>query len=562
MKLNLRTKLLTFFISLLLVFGAILFLTVHLQVSKLVNKNISDQLNNNLNMGLSLIDKAYEGDWSVGEGKLYKGTTVINDDHFIVDELKKQTNSASSIFMGDVRVSTNVLNKDGSRALGSKVSAQVAQTVLKEGKPFVGQANVLGELYEAKYVPIQDSTGKVIGVWSVAVKTSDILEQTKKLDFTVGIVILIAIVIGIITLIIFANSIVKNVNKILVTLKEISGGNFKVKAEVSSNDEFRVIANNMNLMIDNVSGLLMEIKDMSLTVSSSSQEMMSSSEEVSKVSEQVAIAITEIAKGSSEQAISIEKGNEGIQQIVQGLEKIATDMGITEELTEKAIQTVEIGEKSVQFQETKMLENTKVSADVTQAITELSHKSLEIGQILEVIKSIADQTNLLALNAAIEAARAGEAGRGFAVVADEIKKLAEQSSTSVKEIGEIIKEVQSGVTQAVSHMGKAEIMVGEQSKALVDTVNAFKDISSTVKTITENVKLVTNASKVLSHNANQAGDNMSDIASISEETAAGTEEVAASTQEQTSIIHQIAESAGDLAKLAQELEESIHKFKV
>lgn len=562
MKLNLHTKLIMFFISLLLVFGAVLFFTVHSQVTNLATQNILNQLNYNSNMGLSLINQTYAGDWSVKDGKLYKGDKVINDDIFVVDELKKQADSVSSIFVGDVRISTNVLNEDGSRSIGTKVSSQVAQIVLTDGKGYTGEAYVNDVLHESKYVPIKDSNGKVIGIWSVAVQKENINNEIKKLDLTIGFAILIAIIVGVIILIVFTNIIVKNVNKILAVLKEISKGNFKVKTDIKSRDEIGMIGDNVNLMVDNVSGLINEIKEMSVTVASSSEEMMASSEEVCKVSEQVAIAITEIAKGASEQAVSIEKGNAGIQEIVQGLDKIVMDMGTTKGLTEKAKHAVEIGEKSVQFQEGKMNENTQVSANVASAITQLSQKSQEIGQILEVIKSIAEQTNLLALNAAIEAARAGEAGKGFAVVADEIRKLAEQSGTSVKEIGEIIKEVQSGVLQAVSEMGKAEIMAGEQSKALEDTVKAFYDISTAVKFITENVKLVTDASKNLSDNAKQAGDNITDIAGISQETAAGTEEVAASTEEQTSIIHQIAGSAEDLAKLASNLQQKVVKFNV
>jgi methyl-accepting chemotaxis protein len=301
---------------------------------------------------------------------------------------------------------------------------------------------------------------------------------------------------------------------------------------------------------------------MSSSVASSSKQMMSSAEEVSKASEQIANAISEVAKGATEQAVSTEKSNRQIVEIVEGLGQIAEDMGLSEKLAYQAKETLKTGEMSVKNQEIKVNENTQVALTVADAISDLSEKSNQIGQILEVIQGIADQTNLLALNAAIEAARAGEAGKGFSVVADEIRKLAEQSSLSVRQINQIINEVKTGIDHAVMQMDRSKIAVNEQTQSLYDTVNAFSEISKIVVTIAENIQSVSGAANHLSRNAMQAGDSISDIASISQETAAGTEEVSASTQEQTAIIHQIADSAGHLLELASKLQTTIECFKI
>lgn len=562
MKIKLRGKLLFFFITILLAFGVVLFSVTHIQVTKLAKHSLTEKLNSDSKLGYSLLNEKYKGDWSIKDGKLYKGENLINENYSIVDEITKQTESFSTIFMQDTRVSTSVLKPDGSRAVGTKVSEKVGNVVLKDGKEFFGEVTILDKKYEAKYIPLKDRDGKIIGIWFVGSQKRTLDLQIKQLDNIILLFTVITLIIGAIILNIFVNSIVKNVKKILMSLKAITKGDFKLIAEIKGNDEIGEIANNVNLMVESFGNLIKEIAGLSLTVSAASEKVMTSSNEVSKVSEQVASAINEVAQGASEQAASTEKGNIMILEIVDGLDKISFDMNNSDELAKKTKDTVDIGEKSVLYQELKMNENRQVSLGVAAAINQLSSKSNEIGQILEVIKGIAEQTNLLALNAAIEAARAGEQGKGFAVVADEIRRLAEQSGLSVRKISEIIKDVQSGVEHAVTEMGKAEKVVDDQSNALADSVKAFKDVSDMVLSISENIKRVSKASTVLYHNAQQASDAISDIASVSEETAAGSEEVLASTQEQTSIIHQIKEESGELSLLANNLHNSIQKFRV
>lgn len=372
--------------------------------------------------------------------------------------------------------------------------------------------------------------------------------------------LVILLIVAVVFLII--NITIRPVIKMAELTKEIAKGDLTVTVVAKGKDEISILSGNFNEMIQKMRKLILDMRDTGVTVASSSEEMMASTEEARKASEQVAEAIMDLAKGATEQAIATEKGNAGIKEIAEGLSKIAEDMEHSSKLVENAKAVLETGEKSVKFQEIKVNENTQVSREVAEAITELSDKSKEIDQILDVIRNISEQTNLLALNAAIEAARAGEAGKGFAVVADEIRKLAEQTGSSVKQIGRIIKQVQNGVEHSVSQMNNAKAVVYEQVDALSQTKNAFIDISSVVTTIARNVEIASAAANVLSEEAIKASYAISDIASISQETAAGSEEVSASTEEQTSVIHQIADSAEHLAELAANLHISIGRFKV
>ncbi|KUO73970.1 MAG: hypothetical protein APF77_13595, partial [Clostridia bacterium BRH_c25] len=409
------------------------------------------------------------------------------------------------------------------------------------------------------YTPYKEKNWYVCAADTV----SDYMGPINRFKATVLLVAVFCVIIAAVVTFFFSRSIADPIKKLVQIASAVSSGNLAQKVQVSkSKDEIGQLGTAFADMVENLRRLISQVSSMGENVAASSEEMMVSSEEVSKVSEQIAAAITELARGATEQAAASENGNTKIIEIIEGLNYIAEELSKSESLTEQAKGTVETGKKSVEYQDVKMNENLQAASNVSDAISSLSEKSKEIGDILSVIKDISDQTNLLALNAAIEAARAGEQGRGFAVVADEIRKLAEQSNKSVGKIEVIIEEVRSGVQLAVTETERTKIIVGDQEKALLDTVKAFENIFQAVVDININIKSIAGVSNSLSSNAKAAGDAISDIAGISQETASGTEEAAASTEEQTSVIHQIAESAEQLSNLAEELQKSISKFTV
>ncbi|MCX7711765.1 MAG: methyl-accepting chemotaxis protein [Clostridia bacterium] len=562
MHLKLRGKLLVIFILLLVITVMALMDVVNYSVRNMIIFNIQEKLNSDMSLGYSYLEKSYPGEWSIKDGKLLKGDKVINEDYTLVDEIKKQTGSFVTIFQGDTRVSTNVLKEDGSRAVNTKAAENVINTVLKNGTPYSGEAKVVNMKCLTKYIPIKDGSGKVIGMWFTGVAKEKADKEIRTLTIILGSVSLAAIVVGILILIFFTGQIVRSVNNILTSIKAVAAGDLTLRTSVKRRDEIGLIADNLNLMIDEFNRLIREVKELSSTVAESSEESKASSEEVRKVTEQVALAVTELAKGASDQARSTEKSNVRISQVVEGLRKIAEDMNKAKHLTEQSEAAVKEGEESVRLQEIKVKENVAVVSEVSESVADLNNKSSEIGQILEVIKGIAEQTNLLALNAAIEAARAGEQGKGFAVVAEEIRKLAEQSSHSVKQITEIIRQVQESVGASAAKMDKTKSVAEEQAEALSETIKIFGHLASAVHEITRNIKFVSEASGELTQEAASAADEIQNIASIAQESAAGTEEVAASTEEQTSITHHIADASDRLAEMANKLALGVKRFKV
>ena len=186
--------------------------------------------------------------------------------------------------------------------------------------------------------------------------------------------------------------------------------------------------------------------------------------------------------------------------------------------------------------------------NVGGTIRGLEEYSSEISGIVNVIREIADQTNLLALNAAIEAARAGEQGRGFAVVADEVRKLAERTAISTKEISAMITKIQDGTKQAVTEM---EIGV----KRVSDGVELARQAGNSVSSISDAAQQAARAVDDITHSIKEQSLAARDIAERIEKIAQGTEENSAASSN-------TADSAKQMAELSKQLDELASRFRI
>lgn len=345
-------------------------------------------------------------------------------------------------------------------------------------------------------------------------------------------------------------------------MKRAESGDLTVKGEVYKKDELGQLTEQFNSFIEEIRGSISHAKHTSITVASSSDQIMKSSEEVSNASEQVTENISNMAAGAEEQAELARKGSDLVSNVAKGLNEITEDTIYIRQLANEAVETVNYGVINLKYQSDKMLNSKETSYRVAKVISELSKKSIEIGQVVEFINGSTKQVNLLALNASIEASRAGEAGRGFSVVANEIKKLAELSKQSTDQIGNLIKDVQVNIEKAVTEMNDAQNSISDQASSLKLTEESFKTIENSVSKVTTKINEVFSKVEAVNKDTASVENSIKNTVSIIEENASSAEDVVSATEEQTAAIQQIASSITYLSELSKNLEDTIEKFTV
>ena len=377
------------------------------------------------------------------------------------------------------------------------------------------------------------------------------------------IILAVSIVIGLIVIILFARHITVPIQRISSNLEEVSKGNLCIEElNISNKDETGTLAISFNLMIRNMKELISTVKSSSSTVMKFSNSLATITDETSRAINEVATTIQEVAQAVGEEATSTENAANRINVLANNIETVAKSATYMNEVAMEADKLSDKGLNAVKILTSSTDKNNNATNKINEVIYKVSDSSNKINLITETITQISQQTNLLALNASIEAARAGDAGRGFAVVADEIRKLAEQSETAVKEIKNIILEIQNYSSSSVDTMDLLKSVSKEQNVAVDDTKNVFTDISNSVKKLIASVNGINNESLSMRNMKDEIVGIMENISASTQQTSAATQEVSASSEEQLATIEEVANHAHELKDLSAQLEKVSEMFKI
>jgi len=385
----------------------------------------------------------------------------------------------------------------------------------------------------------------------------------------------------------------ENFNKMIVHLKEmasvsaaIAEGQLAVTVQPRSNQD--TMAKAFARMTQGLRDLVRRGRDSASQVASGAGQMASASDESAKVSVQAASAIDEVTstmhemsinvqnvvKNTQVQASSVAETSASIDQMVTSIQRVADTAKLLVDISHRSREEARVGMETMDKATNGLNRASQAIQSSAEIIDVLGRRADSIGKIIEVIDDLAEQTNLLALNAAIEAARAGEHGLGFAVVAEEVRKLAEKSTQSTKEISELIQGIQKEAREAVENMEKSTSMVQDGlvlNKDLSLALDKISDVVSEVYKYSQEIGAATmeqsNGSSQIAKATNRLTEITQEINSSVEEQASGAQAVVRAmermrelVQQSTSSSTELAAAAEQMSKLSRQLLESMDRF--
>ncbi|MFX4262342.1 EAL domain-containing protein [Pelotomaculum propionicicum] len=234
--------------TLVIIIGLILTVTwVTKQIRVEANNVAVEKAKGDLKLAQTLLDSRSPGPWSIRDGSLYKGETLINGNNDFVDEVGYLTGDTCTIFQGDTRVSTNVI-RENTRVLGTRVSEEVGKVVLEEGKNYYGEADVVGVLYQAAYSPILDQDGKVIGIWYVGANKQFVDNAINFATYRVVLVFSAILICVLVIILYFTNSLTRPINELAVAAKRLAQGDLETEVQVSAHKEVGYLARTFEQM--------------------------------------------------------------------------------------------------------------------------------------------------------------------------------------------------------------------------------------------------------------------------------------------------------------------------
>ncbi len=321
--------------------------------------------------------------------------------------------------------------------------------------------------------------------------------------------------------------------RLMNELQTVAEGDLTQEATVTE-DITGAIADSVNYTVEELRSLVGNVQATATRVAQTTSAVESTS--------------TELLAASTEQLREIRETGQSVLDMAQRINQVSGQAQESATVARASLQAAESGLQAVQDAIGGMNAIRDQIQETSKRIKRLGESSQEIGEITELISDITEQTNVLALNAAIQAASAGEAGRGFSVVAEEVQRLAERSADATRQISALVKAIQTDTQDAVAAMERSTQGVVEGAKLSDNAGTALSEIDRVSRRLADLIEQISNAASREADSANEVAGNIQHIFAVTEQTGEGTRSTAQQVRE--------------LSAMAEELRQSVARFKI
>lgn len=495
--------------------------------------------------------------WDIREDILEKDDISYQ----FIDSLQEE-HIEQTLFMGDERFITSIVDEDGKRIEGTKADPKVWETV-KAGNDYMADGvKINGERYYVYYMPVRSDDGEILGMAFSGERESAVRNAIS--GMLRSLVLLAGCMIVLFTAILVYLSF-KIRKPLLATAEYIDcvangdlSGNLEVKSVIR---EVTTLIRASAALKDKLNSIVTEVDGHAMQLDNNMESLNVLASASSKGANQIRQAIDELSKTAVSLAENVQSVNAGMMEMGDNVTAIHSETVTLNENSDKMDHANRNASESMNLVLTSSHTSSAIIEEMIIQVKATNEAIASISKAVELISDITSQTNLLSLNASIEAARAGQAGRGFAVVATEIKQLADQSSQGAAAIKNIADDILEKSNKSVELTERMRVLAEKEQADIGSAKTGFDTLSQIIEANVATAGTIAEKTKNLEELKQTIINNITELSAISEENAASNEEVTANVSSIAESIDRISEDTGMIKKVSAALEEQMKYFK-